>query len=247
MSDPEQVPAAVGVVGSGAESLADLVAAAGGDPLVGDANRVAAAGVDVAVAVGRGAARDLAVGAPGLPVLAVDAPGLPSVPRASFPDALDSLLAGEWTARDCSLLEVVADGETASALLDVTLMTREPARISEYAVESGTEAVESFRADGVVVATAAGSHGYARNAGGPTLSPPIDGAVVVPIAPFAIDQDRWVLDYPLSLSVERDECPVELYVDGERRREVDTETPVSVRHDGTATFVRVPERTPRFG
>ncbi|WP_394351524.1 hypothetical protein [Halobacterium bonnevillei] len=50
------------------------------------------------------------------------------------------------------------------------MVTAEPARISEYAVETGTERVDEVRADGVVAATPAGSHGYARDADGPLLS-----------------------------------------------------------------------------
>jgi len=255
----------VGVAGAGAESIADLVAAAGGDPVVGDPESVLDAEPDAAVALGEGAVTALATRAPDLPVLTVDGPaGLLSVPSDAAPDAIERLLDGEWTAHGRTLLDVVVGGSdtpaasspssaasapaaSATALLDITLMTAEPARISEYAVEASAGAPDAFRADGVAVATPAGSGGYARNAGGPSLSPAVGGAVVVPVAPFAIDQARWVLEYPLTLSVERDDFPVELFVDGERLQEVTTDTPVSVRRAGTATFVGVPERTPFFG
>jgi len=243
----------VGVAGAGAESVADLVAAAGGDPVVGDPEAVLDAEPDAAVALGENAVTALATRAPDLPVLTVDGPaGLLSVPSDAAPDAVERLLDGEWTAHARTLLDVVVGGTaapaaSATALLDVTLMTAEPARISEYAVEASAGAPDAFRADGVTVATPAGSGGYARNAGGPSLSPAVGGAVVVPVAPFAIDQARWVLEHPLTLSVERDEFPVELFVDGERLQEVTTDTPVSVRRAGAATFVGVPERTPFFG
>ncbi len=238
----------VGVAGAGAESIADLVATAGGEPFVGDVAAVLGSDPDAVVAVGADAATALATRAPDLPVLAVDGPaGLLSVPSDAAPDAVERLLAGEWTGHERTLLDVVAGEEDATALLDITLMTAEPARISEYAVDARVGSPAPFRADGVVVATPAGSRGYARDADGPVLSPALGGAVVVPVAPFAIDQARWVLEYPLTLSVERDEFPVELFVDGESLGEVGPETPVSVRRAGVATFVGVPERAPLFG
>jgi len=252
MSDSEsgRPPSAVGVTGTGAEEIADLVAAAGGNPVVDTPETVLDAdpALDAVVAGGESAARAVAVADADAPVLAVDAGrGLCSVSRADLPSAIDRLLAGTWDVQRRLVLDVTAGERTARSLLDVTLMTSRPARISEYGVESATDGdVEPFRADGVVVATPAGSHGYARDAGGPSLSPAVDGGAVVPIAPFAIDQRRWVLDFPLTLTVERD-TPVDLFVDGERVAAITPGVAVDVRTRARAPFVAVPERTPFFG
>jgi NAD+ kinase len=281
-------PTAVGATGPGAGAVADLVAAAGGDSVTGSPADVLAADPDVVVATGAEAALAVAKAAPATPVLAVDAgPELCSVPRDRLPDALPGLLEGAWTGIEHALLEVSAGDRTIPALLDVTLVTVEPARISEYRVttggdgatgttaaapsptdvdegesesgsgnengsrnesgDSGGTRVGRFRADGVVAATPAGSQGYARSAGGPVLDPATDAAVVVPIAPFSITQARWVVGYPLSLTVVRDEGAVALYVDGEDAGIVETNASVTVALAGTATFAGVPEREPFFG
>ena len=96
---------------------------------------------------------------------------------------------------------------------DVTLVTSESARISEFAVRAGGRRVDDFRADGVVVATPLGSAGYARAAGGPVVEPGT-GLAVVPVAEFATFRGAWVLDPPVGCTVERDEVPVSLVLDG---------------------------------
>nr|WP_231736957.1 hypothetical protein [Halobacterium sp. CBA1126] len=94
------------------------------------------------------------------------------------------------------------------------VVTDEPARISEYAVETRGRSVDEVRADGVVVATPAGSHGYAADAGGPLLSADADALAVVPVAPFRVERVQWVVDAPAAVTVVREEADVALFVDG---------------------------------
>ncbi len=132
------------------------------------------------------------------------------------------------------LLSVSIDGELVErAFMDVTLVTREPARISEYAINHD-ERVARFRADGVVVATPAGSHGYAAAAGGPTLSPSAEALCVVPIAPFHTQSEQWVLDTgPTTLSVLRDEGEVSLLIDDIEYGSIDSGQRVRLAVDGS--------------
>lgn len=111
-------------------------------------------------------------------------------------------------------LVVTADGHESTAVFDTTLITSEPARISEYGLSVAGRPHASFRADGVVVATPLGSSGYGRAAGGPQLMAGT-GVAVVPIAPFATIADTWVVEPPLSVSVERDNS-VTVYADSDR-------------------------------
>jgi NAD+ kinase len=128
-------------------------------------------------------------------------------------------------------------GERARAVFDVTLVTSEPARISEYAVVAGDRPVDGFRADGVVVATSLGSAGYASAVGGPVVEVP--GALsVVPVSPFETQRDRWVLEPPVRLSVERDDSTVSLVADDRVVGEVGAGAPVTVSVAGTFPVVR---------
>jgi NAD+ kinase len=121
-------------------------------------------------------------------------------------------------------------------------MGAEPARISEFCVRTGGEEVDRFRADGVVVSTPAGSPGYNRAANGPVVAPETGVLSVVPVAPFATDIDGWVLPIDeVTLSVERDETPVELLADGRPEQSVEARTPVRFDHVDDIETVVLPE------
>ncbi len=116
---------------------------------------------------------------------------------------------------------------TYRAVADVALVTEEPARISEFSVRPARGRAESFRADGVTVATPFGSGGYANAVGGPIVE--LGGGLsVVPIAPFTTRTDARVAAERVTLSVERETEPVSLVVDGTVRETVDPHRPIEI-------------------
>ncbi|NEU56620.1 NAD(+)/NADH kinase [Halorussus sp. MSC15.2] len=250
-----------------AEPEADVAHASASEVVAADPESVVAVGESALLAVGREG--------PDAPVLPVNAgPGYGGVSldasdsdisgddsdstdsstptkaeRERLSSALDALLAREFETDSRTLLAVTVDGERVGpALADVMLVTAEPARISEYAVRSRGERVARFRADGVVVSTPTGSHGYGRSAGGPLLEPGSGVVGVVPVAPFAVNVDHWVLsaDRPVTLTVERDEGEVSLLLDDRTVRRVSPHTAVEVVEDGSLDVVRVTESRPFF-
>lgn len=234
----------VGVVGD--PPVADRVRAAvrshGVECVNGSAGDVVAADPEAVVAVGESALLALVregVSAPVLPVAA--GPGYGSVAGSDAKAATDALVAGEYDVESRTVLGVAVDGERVGrALADVMLVTTEPARISEYAVRSSGERVARFRADGVVVSTPTGSHGYGRSAGGPLLEPGSGVVGVVAVAPFAVNADHWVLssDDPVELAVERDEGEVSLLLDDRTNRSVPPGARVEVVADGRLELAR---------
>lgn len=251
----------------GDADLAAAVEAAGGEPVADDGPFEEVA---LVVAVGEAAIVDLARRGVDAPVLPVDAGrGVRSVARDDAEVAVAHVLDGDFetvwhpvlsatvTGGDSGAADGNDDGPAGGseggpttgtpALFDVALMAAEPARISEFAVHRDGERVARFRADGVVASTPAGSVGYNRAADGPILAPGTDVVAVVPVAPFATHADRWVLPAEdVSLSVERDETPVELLVDGRTEATVASGAPVSLAHDGDLRTVVVPESEPFY-
>ncbi|MDS0258144.1 ATP-NAD kinase [Haloarcula sp. S1CR25-12] len=238
--------------------MSDSAVGVVGDPAVGDRLREAGASVvagtvdsvpqtERVVAVGETAVRAVAV-ADGDPLVVPVAAGrgVRSVARESAPAAVAGLADARVEAHP--LFDIATAGSAVgTAMYDVTAVTAEAARISEYAVETATDVVGQFRADGVTLATAAGSPGYARRIGGPVLAPSGSVGVIAPIAPFQTNPDHWVVSLDgLSVSVERDEATVTLYVDGEAAGTVACHDSVTVQRTGTVRLAVVPESLSRF-
>lgn len=246
MNDGESL---VGVVGDAPVDLEAAVAAAGGRSRAGDVESVLAASPALVVAAGDAAFARLARSSPDSPVLPLDVDGgVRSVPTESLSAALESALGGDVETQSYPVLGVAYDGErVARAVTDVSLLTAEVAHISEYTVTSRTSHVATFRADGVVVATPAGSSGYARRVGSPVVAPGTGVGPVAPIAPFATDPDHWVLPLDdLQLTVERDETAVTLVADDREVATVAAGDPVTIGVDGTVDVVVAPASDPKF-
>lgn len=238
----------VGVVGDH-PAVGEAIEAAGGQPRVADARSVAAEDPELVVTIGESALLETVRSGITVPTLPVEVGrAVRSVPGGAVESAVGHLLAGEFETVDYPVLSVrSALGET-RALEDVMLVTEEPARISEYTVRTGGELVDRFRADGVVVATPAGSQGYARACGGPVLHSDAPVLVVIPVSPFATDQDSWVLPMDgVELTVERDETPVELLSDDRASGTVAPGETVRVGRNGRLPIAVVPQSDDTFG
>jgi NAD+ kinase len=244
--DSEEPPT-VGVVGTRENTVERIRAAVseanavplGADPTsVGDAAFV--------VAVGERALGELASASVEVPALAVDAgTGVRSVPVDDATAAVEAILETDVARTTRRAFAVHVGDERYDAVFDVTLVTTEPARISEYRVAAGGDEVSQFRADGVVVATPAGSHGYARAAGSPVVAGTTPVATVVPIAPFAIDTDHWIVSQEdVVLSVERDEGSVSLLVDDRPAGTVDPAEPVRLSSGHELEILCPPQSEP---
>ena len=208
---------AVGLVGEDAieVDVRTQLRDAGLDVAAGDAAAVLEDGPSVVVAVGDRAVAAVGSRNPSMPIVPVDAgAGVRSVPGDAVDAIPSAIAADDWTTEHHETLSVTVDGEhVETAVFDVSLLTAAAARISEYEVVADEDRLDRSRADGVVVATPAGSTGYARRVNAPVLAPGT-GIAVAWIAPFRTDPDRWVVDpAALKLSVCRDEASVDLHVD----------------------------------
>ncbi|WP_049980925.1 NAD(+)/NADH kinase [Halolamina rubra] len=196
---------------------------------------------EAVVAVGAEAVADAGRSSDGTPVLAVGlGDGRQGTTRDNLDAAAAALAEGQYRRVTHPVLGVDADGEQVGrAVLDVTLMTSEPARISEYALVADGERLFDVRADGVVASTPLGSGGYGRAAGGPVVAPG-GGLSVVPVSPFSTRASPWVVPGPFELRVERDEGAVSLFLDGEERGQVHPDDPVEIGVVDEFTCLRPP-------
>lgn len=234
-------PVTIGLVGAPVDAFPGLRALGAEleiDVRAGEDEPLEAIDPSLVVCDGRGGLVSLAGRPPQVPILPVDPTrrpadsttgftaewddaAVPGVSRDATADAVRSLWDDGGETRSLPTLSVEAGSASADAVFDVALVTEEPGTIAAFAVRSNDEPVADVRADGLVVATPAGSHGYARAVGGPVLAPGSSVVAVVAISPFAIRHSSWVGPPDgLGLSIDADGPAAEVQCDGHVRHTV---------------------------
>lgn len=142
---------------------------------------------------------------------------------ARMTDAVLAALANEADVEERAVVEAVVRCEDGSehrmfALNEVVAARGASGRVIGFSVSVDGEPLASMRGDGVLVATATGSTGYALSAGGPVVSPGFGGLVVVPIAPHTLHARSVVTAPSDTVDIDLSDDPrgdAVLFVDGE--------------------------------
>ncbi len=72
------------------------------------------------------------------------------------------------------------------ALNEIAVLSSHLGKMVELNVSIDGKPAESFRGDGILVATPTGSTAYALSAGGPILAPHVEAFAIVPVSPFRL-------------------------------------------------------------
>lgn len=168
-------------------------------------------------------------------------------------EKLTALLSGEGWIDERSLLEAelspVDGGEEAPrtfyALNDVVVARGAVARVINVEASIDEEVLTTYRADGVIVATATGSTGYALAAGGPVLNPRAREFLLVPILPHLSLAYTMVLSSTAMVKLCVDTtAPATLSIDGHINLELSDKAIVRVRHSARKVrFLRIHPET----
>ena len=153
--------------------------------------------------------------------------------------AVEKALAGDLVEQPRLLLEatVVCPNEADSAPVlcvndAVVSRTSKAGMITMRASRDGDE-IATYRGDGLVIATAAGSTAYSMAAGGPVLTPDLDALVLTPLASHALSTRPLVVPVDRGVDIElvdaggRQHAPLQL--DGQVRVPVPEGARVSLR------------------
>jgi len=142
-----------------------------------------------------------------------------------------SVLAGDCRREDRALLEVrFADGDFALALNDVVVKTRDVFRMARLAVQADGHPVNTYRADGIIVATPTGSSAYNLAAGGPLIDPAASVIALTPLCAHTLSNQPLVFSSESEIRIESlDNVPLGLSVDGRSPLDASTRLPLSVR------------------
>lgn len=133
-------------------------------------------------------------------------------------DWLSRLLEDRFFIEERMMLEGrIQDGEPFQALNDITVSRGTFLRIMPLAVCVDGHVMDSFRADGIVVATPTGSTAYSLSAGGPIMEPSMQSICVTPICPHSLQSRSVVLSSEREITIrilEDDGRHMHVFTDG---------------------------------
>lgn len=117
---------------------------------------------------------------------------LAEVDKGSLFTAMDRLLANDFIIEERMMLEaVVMRGDRVLvkdlALNDVVVIRHGPLRVIDFMNYVNGSYLNSYSADGIIIATATGSTGYSLSAGGPIVSPEAEIVLLTPVAAHTLN------------------------------------------------------------
>lgn len=110
--------------------------------------------------------------------------------------ALRAVMARDYTIEERGLLELVGEGPLHGPLLalnEVSLHKRDSSSMISVHAYVGDRFLNTYWADGLIIATPTGSTAYSLSCGGPLLDPRCDAIVITPIAPHNLNVRPFVL------------------------------------------------------
>jgi len=128
---------------------------------------------------------------PGTPILGVNMGSrgfLTEVPADKVEEALDRVIAGEYSIEECLKLSsrnFALDRTFPDSLNEVLVASSLPSKALDMRVSVDGKEVLDIQADGILVATPVGSTAYNLSARGSILSPTVDAMIITAICPYS--------------------------------------------------------------
>lgn len=134
------------------------------------------------------------------------------IPASDMYPSLTDLFEGKYTVDEMIMLQ--ANG--LQAVNDIVIHRAHNYSLIELAIHVDGDYLNTFTADGVVIATPNGSTAYSLAAGGPILSPTIEAIVITPICPHTISNRPIVIPADRKIEIEyiSEYNPIEVRSDG---------------------------------
>ncbi len=126
---------------------------------------------------------------------------LASAEKGSLEKVAEQLLAGNYTINEHLMLTTQCDGKTLLALNDVVISRSEMGKILEFSIYIDDEYVDTYTADGVVIATPTGSTAYSLSAGGPVAYPYMEMLIITPICAHGLSSRPIVVPADKKITV----------------------------------------------
>ncbi len=173
---------------------------------------------------------------------------LTDVPLTELDEAVDLLLAGDFTAAPRLRVgcEVRRDGKVVArvrALNDIVVNMGPTPRALDMEVRINSASLGRFLGDGLIVSTPTGSTAYNLSAGGPIVHPGVAGMIVTPICPHSLAIRPLIvpMDSTVKLHLHRAGASASLTADGQANYSLSEGDRVHFRvADGVVNLVKFP-------
>jgi len=166
------------------------------------------------------------IGASGTPILGVNVGTLGFLTEVlvqELEETVVDLIENRYTITDRMVLHVrIGDEENGKnfyALNDVVIDRGSGSRLIYIDAHVDGTFLNSYRADGLIVATPTGSTAYSLSVGGPLLVPNLHAFIVSPVCPHSLNVRPIVLakDSVITLAVRQEAEPVQVNIDGQNQ------------------------------
>ena len=140
------------------------------------------------------------VGDSGIPVIGINTGRLgflASISLENLNESIDSLFDGHYSIEERTMIQMQIYGEVQSvkafvALNEVTVHKKDTGMITVH-VELDNEYLNSYWADGLIIATPTGSTAYSMSVGGPIILPETNNFIISPVSPHNLSMRPIVI------------------------------------------------------
>ncbi|MEI6857320.1 NAD(+)/NADH kinase [Psychrilyobacter sp.] len=155
----------------------------------------------------------------------------------------EQVLKGDYELEERRVMEVTIGTKTLLAINEAVISKGEIlTKLVKIGVYSKGYFVNTYRADGVIIATPTGSTGYSLSAGGP-IKPTLNAMLVTPIAPHNLSLRPIVIDgnEELVCSIEDLDQVGYLTVDGEQICKISPENKIKIKYSNKTLKLVLPK------
>jgi NAD+ kinase len=147
-------------------------------------------------------------------------------------ESINALQAGRFSIQERVMLSAEAQGSDVRyyGLNDIVIDKGGFARTIRLDTSIDGEFLNTFTADGLIVATPTGSTGYSLSAGGPILEPRLNGIIINPICPHMLANRPLVVcgDRTISITAQSELGTFQFAVDGQQLMELPSGSRVTI-------------------
>lgn len=133
------------------------------------------------------------VGDKGIPVLGINMGRLGFLADVTLEETdklIEDLMSGNYLVEERSLLQIFSNSSDLTfnvALNDIAVLKRDTSSLININVEINGQFLNSYQADGLVIATPTGSTAYSLSVGGPIIVPDSNAVILTPVAPHSLN------------------------------------------------------------